>query len=82
MARARQSQKTSSKLSDQVARTVREGALWVFIAFSLILWFALFTYDPVDPGFSHAGSSGEINNGVGRIGALMADLLLAGSPSR
>jgi len=83
MARARQSQKSSSKLSDQVARTVREGALWVFIAFSLILWFALFTYDPADPGFSQAGSSAEINNGVGRIGALIADLLfnLFGRPA-
>ncbi|MDG2375867.1 MAG: DNA translocase FtsK 4TM domain-containing protein, partial [Woeseiaceae bacterium] len=83
MARARQSQKPSSKLSDQVARTVREGALWVFIAFSLILWFALFTYDPADPGFSQSGSSAEINNGVGRIGALMADLLfnLFGRPA-
>jgi len=83
MARARQSHKQTSRLSDQVAKTVREGTLAVFIAFSLILWFALFTYDPADPGFSQAGSSADINNGVGRVGALMADLLfnLFGRPA-
>ena len=36
-----------------------------------------------DPGFSQAGGSAEINNGVGRFGALIADLLfnLFGRPA-
>lgn len=75
MARAQQPARPTSGLSDQVVRTLREGALWVFGALALILWVALFTYDPGDPGFSQAGGSGEINNSVGRFGALIADFL-------
>jgi len=84
MVRARASRnQPASRLSEQVVKTLREGALWVFVAFALILWYALFTYDPSDPGFSQAGSSAEISNGVGRFGALIADLLfnLFGRPA-
>ena len=56
-------------------RALREGALYVFGALALILWFALFTYDPADPGFSQATAGAEVQNGVGRVGALVADLL-------
>jgi S-DNA-T family DNA segregation ATPase FtsK/SpoIIIE len=75
MARAQKTITSASRLSDQVVRTLREGALWVFGALALILWVALFTYDPADPGFSQASASGEIHNSVGRVGALVADLL-------
>jgi S-DNA-T family DNA segregation ATPase FtsK/SpoIIIE len=83
MARASQTRAQPSRLSEQVVKTLREGALWVFAAFALILWFALFTYDPADPGFSQAGSTAEVQNGVGRFGALVADLLfnLFGRPA-
>lgn len=83
MARASQAARNGSALSDQVVRTLREGALYVFGAFALILWFALFTYDAGDPGFSQASSAGEIQNGVGRVGAHAADLLfnLFGRPA-
>lgn len=49
--------------------------MYVFGALALILWFALFTYDPADPGFSQATSAAEVQNGIGRVGALVADLL-------
>ncbi len=62
-------------MSEQVVRTLREGALWVFGALAIILWVALFTYDPSDPGFSQASGTGEIKNAVGRFGALVSDLL-------
>ena len=75
MARAEKSITPAARLSDQVVRTLREGALWVFGALALILWVALFTYDSADPGFSQASSSGEISNSVGRVGALVADFL-------
>ena len=52
MAKAQKSKTTSSGLSAQVSRALREGALYVFGALALILWYALFTYDPADPGFS------------------------------
>ncbi len=83
MARTQQSIKVATGLSAQVVRTLREGALWVFGALALILWVALFTYDPADPGFTQATSSVEVNNGIGRVGALIADLLfnLFGRPA-
>jgi S-DNA-T family DNA segregation ATPase FtsK/SpoIIIE len=75
MAKARKSTQPASGLSAQVHRALREGALYVFGALAFILWFALFTYDPADPGFSQATAGTEIQNGVGRVGALVADLL-------
>ncbi|MGH8222518.1 MAG: DNA translocase FtsK 4TM domain-containing protein, partial [Woeseiaceae bacterium] len=75
MVRSRTQTAVGSGLSHQVLRTLREGALWVFGAFAVILWYALYTYDPSDPGFSQAVSGGEISNGVGRFGALVADVL-------
>ena len=62
-------------MSDQVLTTLRESALYVFGVLAFILFYALSSYDPLDPGFSQATSSIEINNGVGRAGALVADLL-------
>ena len=75
MAKSRRAVKPASRLSTQVVSTLREGALWVFGSLALILWYALFTYDSADPGFSQASATGAVNNGVGRFGALMADLL-------
>jgi S-DNA-T family DNA segregation ATPase FtsK/SpoIIIE len=75
MARARKSIYPSSRLSAQVHRALREGALYIFGALALILWFALVTYDPADPGFSQATNNVEVMNGVGRAGALVADVL-------
>jgi S-DNA-T family DNA segregation ATPase FtsK/SpoIIIE len=73
--RVQKSSKATSRLSEQVSRLLREGALVVFGVLAFILWYALFTYDPADPGFSQATSTTEINNGIGRVGALIADLL-------
>jgi S-DNA-T family DNA segregation ATPase FtsK/SpoIIIE len=83
MAKARKISQPASRLSMQVNRALREGALYVFGALAFILWFALFTYDPSDPGFSQATAAGEVQNGVGRVGALTADLLfnLFGRPA-
>ena len=75
MARAQKNAKAARRLSTQVSRALREGALYVFGALALILWYALFTYDPADPGFTQATSGTAVSNGVGRVGALIADLL-------
>ncbi|MBT8091515.1 MAG: DNA translocase FtsK 4TM domain-containing protein, partial [Gammaproteobacteria bacterium] len=75
MARAAKTKQSQSRLSSQVQRALREGALYVFGALALILWYALFTYDPTDPGFSQATTDATVRNGVGRFGALIADLL-------
>ena len=66
---------TGPQVSAPVHRALREGALYVFGALAFILWYALFTYDPADPGFSQATSDAQVSNGVGRAGALVADLL-------
>jgi S-DNA-T family DNA segregation ATPase FtsK/SpoIIIE len=75
MAKARKITQPDTGLSAQVHRALREGALYVFGALAFILWFALFTYDPADPGFSQATADAEVRNGIGRVGALVADLL-------
>ncbi|MDX1516503.1 MAG: DNA translocase FtsK 4TM domain-containing protein [Woeseiaceae bacterium] len=75
MAKARTVKQPDAGISDQVHRALRESALYVFGAIAAILWFALYTYDPADPGFSQATSNVEVQNGVGRVGALVADVL-------
>ena len=75
MAKAQKSSKAPAGLSAQVTRALRESALVVFGALGLILWYALFTYDPGDPGFFQATSSTEVRNGIGRVGAYVSDLL-------
>ncbi|MEE4163093.1 MAG: DNA translocase FtsK 4TM domain-containing protein [Woeseiaceae bacterium] len=75
MAKTRKAAQPAAALSAPVSRALREGALYVFGAIALILWFALFTYSPDDPGFSQATSVGNVSNGVGRVGALTADML-------
>ncbi len=64
-----------SRLSTQVHRALREGALYLFGALALILWYALYTYDPSDPGPTQATTITTIQNGVGRAGAWIADAL-------
>jgi S-DNA-T family DNA segregation ATPase FtsK/SpoIIIE len=83
MVRTSQSVKPAARISAHVLGTLREGALWVFGSLALILWVALFTYDPADPGFTQASGSGEVNNSIGMVGALIADLLfnLFGRPA-
>ena len=75
MAKARKAQQPVSRLSVQVSRALREGALYVFGVLAFILWFALFTYDPGDPGFSQATTNADVQNGIGRAGAYVADFL-------
>lgn len=57
--------------------------MWVFGSLALLLWVALFSYDAADPGFTQASGSSEVNNAIGRGGALVADLLfnLFGRPA-
>lgn len=78
MARATKAKQPEPRLSSQVHRALREGALYVFGAMAVILWFALFTYSPADPGPFQTTSSDTVSNGVGRVGAWIADLLFTG----
>jgi S-DNA-T family DNA segregation ATPase FtsK/SpoIIIE len=77
MARVAKAKQPESRLSSQVHRALREGALYVFGAFALILCYALFTYNSADPSFSHATTDPTVRNGVGRVGAYVADMLFS-----
>ena len=68
---------TATGLSAQVHRALRESALVIFGVLALILWYALFTYDPNDPGPMQQTAGGAIQNGVGQVGAYIANLLFA-----
>ena len=68
---------TATGLSAQVHRALRESALVIFGVLALILWYALFTYDPNDPGPMQQTTGGDIRNGVGQVGAYIANLLFA-----
>jgi S-DNA-T family DNA segregation ATPase FtsK/SpoIIIE len=66
-----------------VAYSLREAALWVFAALSVIMLVALMTYDPRDPGFSHTGDGTPVRNQIGAAGAWFADVTysLFGTPA-
>jgi S-DNA-T family DNA segregation ATPase FtsK/SpoIIIE len=84
VAKAAQLGRRGSTASSAVTRSVRESALWVFSAISLIMLLALLTYHPDDPGFSHTGlSSQPLHNQIGAAGAWFADFAfyLCGMPA-
>lgn len=66
----------ASRLSHPVRRALRESALLLFAVGALILFAALITYDPHDPGFSFTGEPGSVSNAIGPVGAWLADVLL------
>jgi S-DNA-T family DNA segregation ATPase FtsK/SpoIIIE len=66
-----------------VARSLREGTLWVLGALALLLLLALLSYHPHDPGFSDTGEPGPVGNWIGPVGAWLAGffLFLFGRPA-
>ena len=76
--------KQKSMLSAAVARSLREGTLWVLGALALILLLALVSYHAQDPGFADTGEPGQsVSNWIGPVGAWLAGffLLLFGRPA-
>jgi DNA segregation ATPase FtsK/SpoIIIE, S-DNA-T family len=68
--------KSSVKLSAAVARSLREGTLFILVALALLLVLALLTYHPRDPGFSDTGEPGPVGNWIGPVGAWLSELFL------
>jgi len=62
-------------LSSKVKQNLRESTLWVTGAIGLILLLALSTYDIDDPGVSYVGNDSQVQNAIGKFGALLADFL-------
>ncbi len=71
-----------SGLSAAVARSLREGTLWLMGAVSLVLLLALLSFHLADPGFADTGGvtdSGAphaVGNWIGPVGAWIASLFL------
>ncbi len=67
-------------LSAKVVRGIKESVFFLFIAISLYLFIALFTYSPLDPGWSHSISEtidpAQLHNRGGKFGAWFSDLFL------
>jgi DNA segregation ATPase FtsK/SpoIIIE, S-DNA-T family len=75
--------KTSPRFTEAVNRGMREGAIILVGVLALMLFAALASYNPQDPGFSFTGDSSVASNLIGRAGAWIADMLffLFGGPA-
>ncbi|MCP5340332.1 MAG: DNA translocase FtsK 4TM domain-containing protein [Sinobacteraceae bacterium] len=75
--------KSPARISQAVARGLREGAVILTGVVALMLLTALLSYDPEDPGFSFTGGGSQVSNLIGRAGAWFADVLffLFGGPA-
>ena len=66
----------SAGLSDRAIRLLRE-ARWISLCFlALFLFLILVSYDPRDPGWSHAVMTRSTGNLGGKVGAWIADFML------
>ena len=75
---------TPDRFTESVRRALREGAVILTGAVALMLFVALLSYHPDDPGFSYTGTgTADINNLIGLQGAWLADTLffLFGGPA-
>ncbi|HTV97948.1 MAG TPA: DNA translocase FtsK 4TM domain-containing protein [Steroidobacteraceae bacterium] len=68
--------KSSVKLSAAVARSLREGTLWILCALALLLLLSLLSYHAHDPGFSDTGEPGPVGNWIGPVGAWLSGFFL------
>lgn len=76
MAQARRKTGKTAKLTHQVSRGLREGALLILSALAIFLLVSLASYHPADPGWSNSGAVSQIHNAGGLVGAWIADVLL------
>jgi len=74
------SHKSHSRQAANEARgrlLLAEGALIGLLALCVVLFLALFSYSPDDPGWSHTGNRDQVANLIGPAGAWLADILFA-----
>ncbi len=62
-------------LSDELKRRLREAGALLLLPVALYVLICLFTYDPLDPAWSHAGQLEHPHNFGGIFGAYGADVL-------
>jgi S-DNA-T family DNA segregation ATPase FtsK/SpoIIIE len=76
LAQARRKKNDPGKLTHQVTRGLREGALLILGALASYLLVSLASYHAADPGWSHSSTVTDIHNAGGVVGAWLADILL------
>ncbi|MEZ5442796.1 MAG: DNA translocase FtsK 4TM domain-containing protein [Lysobacterales bacterium] len=64
----------TSSLSARLQQMLRESVVVLALPVALYLFACFWTFDPSDPGWSHAGSQASVHNLGGRAGAWLADL--------
>jgi len=77
LGQARRKTETKARLTYQVTRGLREGALLILGAIAIFLLVSLASYYPGDPGWSNSVEVARISNAGGLIGAFVADALLS-----
>jgi DNA segregation ATPase FtsK/SpoIIIE, S-DNA-T family len=75
--------RSAPRFTAAVSRGLRESAIIALALVALVLFMALATYSPSDPGFSTSADSALVHNRIGVIGAYLADVLffLFGRPA-
>ncbi|HSY05639.1 MAG TPA: DNA translocase FtsK 4TM domain-containing protein [Steroidobacteraceae bacterium] len=83
MAESSAQARNASRFTTAVSRGLRESAIIALAIVALVLFMALATYSPDDPGFSFTGNATAVHNRIGVIGAWLADALffLFGRPA-
>lgn len=74
MSQARRQRKLNTTTQKLIGHGLREIVLIFFCFMGLYLFVSLFTYYPLDPGWSHTGQVEEVRNKGGVAGALFADI--------
>ncbi|MFT3905690.1 MAG: DNA translocase FtsK 4TM domain-containing protein [Steroidobacteraceae bacterium] len=72
-----------ARFSAAVLRGLRESGAIGLAVLALVVFAALLSFDPADPGFSTTGDGESVRNWIGPVGAFLADLLyfLFGRPA-
>ena len=83
MAESSAQARNGARFTAAVSRGLRESAVIALGIVALVLFMALATYSPDDPGFSFTGSAAPVHNRIGVVGAWLADVLffLFGRPA-
>ncbi len=76
MAQATWKREPRPPLAPKILRLVREAGLYLLVAVTVYLLLSLWSYHASDPGWSHSGAGGQVENLGGRAGAWLADVLL------
>src|SRR5256885_2679906 len=63
-------------LPPKLAALIRESWWLAMVALAMYLLLVLYSYDRVDPAWSHGIDHGQFHNAGGKVGAWIADVLL------